>query len=82
MRARKNAVVRRINRRGQVLRVGIDGVAEEDELEQRNADHHGERDAVAAHLDEFLADDRPEPLPVEFVRLHESASADEMADDE
>ena len=39
---------------GQVLGIGIDGESEQHELDQRNADHHPERDAVAPHLDEFL----------------------------
>ena len=45
---------------GRCLRVGVDGKAEEDELQQRNADHHPEGQAVAAHLDEFLDDHGPE----------------------
>ena len=69
-RARKDAVVGGINRRRQVLRVGIDGVAEQDELNHRDADHHAERQPVAPHLDEFLHHDRPEPPPVESEAGH------------
>jgi hypothetical protein len=49
----------------QVPGVGIDGETEEDELEQRNADHHQEGHAVALHLDEFLEDDGPEAVEAE-----------------
>ena len=43
---------------GQPLRVVVDGVAEEDEQDQRHAQHHGEGDPVAAHLDELLGEER------------------------
>ena len=49
-----------------MLRVGIDGVTEQHELNHRNAKHHGERQPVTPHLDEFLRDDGAKPLPVEF----------------
>ncbi len=42
------------------LRIGVDRIAEQDEQQDRNAEHHGEGDAVAAHLDEFLRQDRAE----------------------
>ncbi len=54
---------------GQVLRVGVDREAEQHELHQRDADHHPEGQAVAAHLDELLDDDRPEPRQRERGRL-------------
>jgi hypothetical protein len=57
--AGKRAVVRRINRRGQMLGIRVDGVAEENELDHRDAHHHAERQPVAPHLDEFLHDDGP-----------------------
>ena len=38
----------------QVARRGVDRVAEQDELHQRDHDDHRERDAVAAELDELL----------------------------
>lgn len=63
--ARKRAVVRRINRRRQMLGIRVDGVAEQDELHHRDADHHAERQPVAPHLDELLHDDRPKTLEVE-----------------
>ena len=53
----------------QMLRVRIDGVAEEDELHQRHADHHQEGQPVPAHLDEFLHHDRPEPAGRELAVL-------------
>ena len=42
------------------LRIGVDGVAEQDELHDRDAEHHREGDAVAPHLDEFLGEHRAE----------------------
>ena len=39
----------------QIARVCIDGIAEQEELHDGNADHHAEGQAVAQHLDEFLA---------------------------
>ena len=38
----------------QIARRGVDGVAEQHELHQRDHDDHGERDAVAPELDELL----------------------------
>jgi hypothetical protein len=46
----------------QVLRVGVDGEAEEQELHQRDPDHDAESHAVAHHLDELLEHDSPEPM--------------------
>src|SRR5437762_14167725 len=40
-----------------MLGIGIDGEAEQRELNDRNADDHAEGQAVALQLDEFLADD-------------------------
>jgi hypothetical protein len=68
--ARKRAVVRRINRRGQVLGIGVDGVAEQDELDHRDADHHAERQPVAPHLDELLQHDGPKPPEAECARFN------------
>ena len=45
----------------QALRIVVDGVAEQHQLHQRHAQHHGEGDAVAPHLDEFLDQQRAEP---------------------
>ena len=44
---------------GQVLGIGVDGEAEQHQLHHRDADHHGEGDAVAPHLDKFLEHDGP-----------------------
>src|ERR1035438_8563190 len=65
-----------------MLRVGVDGVTKEDELNQRDADHHAEGEPVAPHLDEFLHHDGPEPPPVEREPFHDSASAGKMTNDE
>ena len=40
--------------------IRVDGVAKENQLEQRNADHHRERQTIPAHLDEFLCQHRAE----------------------
>jgi hypothetical protein len=42
---------------GRCPRVGVDGVAEEQQLHHRHADHHAEGQAVAAQLDELLDQD-------------------------
>ena len=52
--------IERDERRGQALGIGIDCVAEQKELNQWNAQHHRESQAVAAHLDQFLGEDRPD----------------------
>src|SRR5690606_13776368 len=41
-------------RRGQPLGIVVDGKAKQHQEHQRYAEHHGEGDAVAPHLDEFL----------------------------
>jgi hypothetical protein len=43
----------------QVARIGVDGIAEQDELHQRDHDDHDEGDAVALELDELLHQHRP-----------------------
>jgi hypothetical protein len=54
----------------QPLGVGIDRVAEEDELQHRDADDHAEGEPVAPELDELLDDD-PEPaLQREPLAVH------------
>ena len=45
----------------QVLHIGLDRVAEHQQLNHGQAHHDHERQPVAAHLDEFLAEHRPEP---------------------
>src|SRR5207244_2540690 len=59
-RARVGARIGREHRGRQALRVGVDRVAEEDELQHRDADDHAEGQAVALELDELLDDD-PDP---------------------
>ena len=60
-RANLSAVVRQEHGRGQMLGVGVDGIPEEDELNEGNAYHHVEGEAVPAHLDELLDDHGPAP---------------------
>src|SRR5205085_10105397 len=62
-RARVLARVRRQRRRGQRLRVAVDGIAKEDELHHRDADDHPEGQAIALELDELLDDDPHPPRP-------------------
>ena len=47
--------------RRQSLGIGIDRIAEQDELHERHAQHHAEGDAVAPHLDELLDQQGNEP---------------------
>ena len=54
---------------GQMLRIGIDGVAEQNKLKQRNPDHHSKRQAIATHLDEFLREHGAEPRDRKSVPL-------------
>ena len=48
------AVVGQKHGGSQVLGVHIDGIAKEDNLKQRDTDHHAKSQPVPAHLDEFL----------------------------
>ena len=50
----------RQQRRVEPLGIGVDRVAEQDEQQDRDGEHHREGDAVAPHLDEFLGEDRAE----------------------
>src|SRR5437870_11450792 len=51
------------HRGGQMPRIGVDGVAEQQQLNERDHDDHGERNAVALELDELLDQHRPSPTP-------------------
>ena len=53
-RAREGAIVGDYHGRRQCARIGVDGIAEQGQLNDGNADHHGEGQTVAQHLDEFL----------------------------
>ena len=55
--AREHAVVLDQHRGRQVLRVGVDGVAEQHQLHERDEDHRREGDAVAPELDQLLDED-------------------------
>ena len=57
------AVVGHDHRGGHLLRIGVDGVAEQRQLHDGNADDHAESDAVAAQLQEFLAHHAPPARP-------------------
>ena len=61
-RARELAVVGDDQRGRHVLGIGVDRVAEQRELDDRDADDHPERHAVAAELQELLGDHRPPAL--------------------
>ena len=63
--AHEGTVVRGEHRNRQILRIGINRKAEENELDDGNSKHHREGETVAPHLDEFLAQDRDEPDEIE-----------------
>src|SRR5262249_268235 len=49
----------RENRRRELLGIGVNGIAEQRELEDRHENHGGEGHAVAPHLNEFLDNHHP-----------------------
>ncbi len=63
------AVLLHQNRRRQVARRGVDGVAEQQELHQRHHHDHGERHTVALELDEFLDQHREGAPPESAARV-------------
>jgi len=73
-RSREDRVVLREDGGRQVLRIGVDRIAEEQELHDRHAQHHREGELVAPHLDELLADQRGEAMEVEAVSDHAKLS--------
>jgi hypothetical protein len=66
--AGKLAVVGVQHRGGKLLGVGVDGKSEQYQLDQRDTHHHGEGQAVAPHLDEFLGDHGEEAVPCKTLR--------------
>src|SRR5439155_4389894 len=54
------------HRGGQMPRVGVDRVAEKRELDERDAEHHREREPVAPHLRELFHDGAAQPLEGKF----------------
>src|SRR5262245_62094792 len=60
------AVVGQKHGDGQMSRIGIDRETEQRQLNQRNAEHHREGEAVAPHLQKFLRNDAAQPLEREF----------------
>ena len=62
------AAVRGDDRRGHVLGVGVDGVSEQRQLHDGDADDHGEGEAVAPELEKFLEDDAPPPRKGKTVK--------------
>jgi len=65
--AGKNAVIGGEHRRRQRLRIGVDGESEQDQLQDRNSDDHGESEPIPAHLNELLREHRDEARPGEQV---------------
>ena len=53
-----------------VGKCGVDGKAEEHKLDDRQAYHHREGDAVAPHLDEFLDQHGKEPVQRQAGAVH------------
>src|SRR5690606_41039030 len=47
-----------------LFRSQVDGEAEQQQLQGRDADDHGETDAIAAQLAQFLEHDRQQPAQV------------------
>src|SRR5215831_18208314 len=62
-RAAEIALLLQQHRGRKVARIGVDGVAEQQQLNERDHDDHGERNAVALELDELLDQHRPSPTP-------------------
>ena len=62
-RAAEIALFLQQHRGRQMARRGVDGVAEQQKLHQRDHDDHRERDAVALELDELLDQHRPGAAP-------------------
>ncbi len=62
-RAAEIALLLQQHRGRQIARIGVDGVAEQQELHQRDHDDHRERDAVALELDELLDQHRDRATP-------------------
>ena len=58
---------------GQMLGVRVDGEAEENELEEGDADHHREREPVTAHLDGLLDHHGPQSPQGEIMRKSQGA---------
>src|SRR5580693_10066624 len=60
------------------MRIGIDGVAEQQELQDRHAEHHGETQPVPAERHHFLDDNGAKPHPKATHRYpvaHDQTSA-------
>ena len=51
---------------GQMPRVGVNGITEQGELNQRNAQHHGEGKTVTSHLQKFLCNNAAQALERKF----------------
>src|SRR5262249_41455224 len=62
-RAAEIALFLQQHRGRQMPRIGVDGVAEQQQLNERDHDDHGERNAVTLELDELLDQHRPSPTP-------------------
>ena len=65
--ARELALVALYHGQRQMLGVGVDREAEQDQLQDRHPDHHRESQAVALDLAKFLDQDRDEAAPVDRV---------------
>src|SRR6185369_8773263 len=77
--ARELALLGADDRGRQVLRLGVDRVAEEEELDDRDADDHPERDAVAPELQELLVDDSPPAVEREASHRGAPSASAELA---
>ena len=69
------ALIGHEHRGRQMSRIGIDRVTEQRELNQRNAEHHGESEAVTTHLQKFFRDDPAQTCDRKFrMPVHDADS--------
>ncbi len=80
-RAPEIAVLLQQHRGRQIVRRGIDGVAEQQKLHHRKHDDHGERHAIAPELDEFLDHHRIAAPPEAESRLPRTSVLAGLGDD-
>ena len=64
-RAGEGALVLHHHQGWQMFGIAVDGKAKQRQLQQRNADHHGEGQPIPSQLNELLADHRPEAAGAE-----------------
>src|SRR5690606_27960685 len=78
-RAHQGAVVPEFDERRQMSWIGVDRKAEQEQLNQRQSDHHPKGDAVPPHLDKFLVQDRSKPPQRERAHAATGASVAKLS---